>query len=130
MKHVNKIRKQWLIALPFFFGVMPLASLCGCIYLLAKGNLDTTTFVVLSIGILISFALGYGLYRCSYLKKGTKLLTFITVLYIVQCLLIIMGRDINIWWYARLLAIGGLCTWWCVVSFRLMKANKQVAHTE
>lgn len=125
MEHVKKIKKQWLVALLVFFGVMPLGGLCGCLYLLLKENLDPILFLIISIGVLISLAMGYGLYRCSYLKKGTKFLNVVTAVYFVQSVLMLVGRSIDIWWYARLFIGGVLCAWWCVTSFRLIKMNKQ-----
>ncbi|MCP5491751.1 MAG: hypothetical protein H7A40_01750 [Chlamydiales bacterium] len=132
MEHVNKIRKQWLIALLFFYGVVPMAALCGCTYLVLKENLGSEAFLFLTIGDLLSLAIGFSLYRCSYLKQGTKFLKVVTVFYqsgLACSISMFVGKDINIGWYAFLFVQIALCVWWSVSSSRLMKANKQVAHT-
>ncbi len=121
MYRMNRVRKQWLIALFFYFGFLPLVSAGIIAYLFLIQQLSTPVSAILMSGVIAAFLLGYALYHFAYKRRGVKLLLVYSVMYLAQCLLAMFGRGMSVWG----LTIGGLLAFcWCFTSYRLLKFNR------
>ena len=117
------MRKQWLYTLIGYYGVLPGFAIGGCLFFSIQSGFYNWVFYLILGAMSLTFLLGYALYRCSYVKNGTKLLTTMTVIYLVQSALMLVSK-IDRYWFLRF-GMGLVLTgWWTFVSYRLIKANK------
>jgi hypothetical protein len=127
----RSLRMQWLIISLIAILAWPLITLGFMGYIATKhhvpGNLIWVYLTVAVITVLVF----YILYRCSYVKPGTKFLTFCLIVGPLLKLKATVdalrtGHD-----YVTLIALAvnlGFYIWWYVLSLRLRKMNKRIKH--
>jgi hypothetical protein len=127
--HEKSLRKQWLVLSIIAILAWPLITLGFLSYLSKKEHVPAEAYWVYLAVALITVAVFYVLYRCTYVKPGIRFLTFCLIVGPLLKLkatidALRVGHD-----HVTLIALAvnlGFYAWWYVLSLQMRKMNKKI----
>jgi hypothetical protein len=127
--HEKSVRKQWLIISIIAILAWPLITLGFMSFLSRKEHVPVGAYWVYLIVALITIFIFYILYRCTYVKHGTRFLTFCLIVGPLLKLKATVDALKVSHDYVTLIALManlGFYAWWYVLSLKMRKMNKKV----
>jgi hypothetical protein len=128
--HEKSVRKLWLVISVIAILAWPLITLGFMTFLSRKEHVPASIYWIYVIVALVTVGVFYLLYRCAYVKPGTRFLTFVLIVGPLLKLkatvdALRMGHD-----HVTLIALVvnlGFYAWWYYLSLKLRQMNKRIS---